>query len=37
MELLLVLGALLLLDFAAMRWGADTRDLRPNRLDTPDL
>jgi hypothetical protein len=37
MELLLILAALVLLDLAAMRWGADTRDLRPNRLDTPDL
>jgi hypothetical protein len=37
MELLLILAALVLLDFAAMRWGADTRDLRPDRrLDTLD-
>jgi hypothetical protein len=36
-ELLLILAALVLLDLAAMRWGADTRDLRLNRpLDTLD-
>jgi hypothetical protein len=37
MELLLIVLALVLLDLAALRWGADTRDLRPDRrLDTLD-
>jgi hypothetical protein len=35
-ELLLIVVALLLLDLAAMRWGADSRDLRPERPERPD-